>query len=291
MGFDGIENHNDSILSSRKSVKWLEVPIQKFNEIVPHFVQSLKTHHSNIIKLRRLEQWEEVRREEISATQIINQLAALLSEMENLRSQVTETDLNKFDRSIISSKRNAKAAIRSFHDACTLSKRGVRPVSSNDEECENEDQVSGEAQLVAIANISEAIKIKELTAASMERLEEDIQDINYMFQELSQMVHEQGEAVERIETHVETTLHNVTSGERMLAHAARLKSGMYPLMGALLGSVLGGPVGLFAGFKLGSLTAVGAGVLGFTGGKMIKHKEETLISASDLHSNELKSQG
>lgn len=36
----------------------------------------------------------------------------------------------------------------------------------------------------------------------------------------------------------------------------------YPLAGALLGTCLGGPVGLLAGIKFGGLTAIGGGILG-----------------------------
>lgn len=39
---------------------------------------------------------------------------------------------------------------------------------------------------------------------------------------------------------------------------------MFPVTGALIGGVIGGPVGLVAGLKMGSLAAVGGGVLGKT---------------------------
>lgn len=76
------------------------------------------------------------------------------------------------------------------------------------------------------------------------------------------MFQEQGESVERVENNVEAAHANVTEGEKMLCQAVKYKQGMYPLLGALLGSVLGGPVGLLAGMKLGSLTAVACGFLG-----------------------------
>lgn len=78
------------------------------------------------------------------------------------------------------------------------------------------------------------------------------------------MFQEQGESVERVENNVEAAHVNVTEGEKMLCQAVKYKQGMYPLLGALLGSVLGGPVGLLAGMKLGSLTAVACGFLGIT---------------------------
>ena len=39
-------------------------------------------------------------------------------------------------------------------------------------------------------------------------------------------------------------------------------SRLYPMAGAVLGSCLGGPVGLLAGVKIGGLAAVGGGIFG-----------------------------
>lgn len=39
---------------SMTEMKWLEVPIQKFNAAVPHFVELVKSHNVNIIKVSRL---------------------------------------------------------------------------------------------------------------------------------------------------------------------------------------------------------------------------------------------
>ena len=46
---------------------------------------------------------------------------------------------------------------------------------------------------------------------------------------------EQGTAVNNIEEHVETALENVKEGEKTLAKAAKLKTVLYPLTGALIG--------------------------------------------------------
>lgn len=50
---------------------------------------------------------------------------------------------------------------------------------------------------------------------------------------------------------------------------------MLPFAGALLGGVLGGPLGLLAGFKVaGVAAALGGGALGFAGGNIVqKHRK------------------
>lgn len=68
--------------------------------------------------------------------------------------------------------------------------------------------------------------------------------------------------MDRIENNVEEVQVNVASGTRHLQQASKYKVMAYPLAGALLGTCLGGPVGLLAGLKFGGLTAIGGGLLG-----------------------------
>lgn len=53
------------------------------------------------------------------------------------------------------------------------------------------------------------------------------------------------------------------------------KLAVLPVAGALLGGVIGGPLGLLAGFKVaGVAAALGGGALGFAGGNMVrKHRK------------------
>uniref|UniRef100_A0A670ZRQ9 Uncharacterized protein n=1 Tax=Pseudonaja textilis TaxID=8673 RepID=A0A670ZRQ9_PSETE len=66
--------------------------------------------------------------------------------------------------------------------------------------------------------------------------------------------------------------------------AATYKLAALPVAGAILGGIVGGPIGLLAGFKVAGLAAaLGGGVLGFTGGKLIQRKKRKLIT--DLSSS------
>lgn len=46
---------SDSV--SKTQMKWLEVPIQKFNAAVPHFVELVKNHNINLTKVS-LRKWQ-----------------------------------------------------------------------------------------------------------------------------------------------------------------------------------------------------------------------------------------
>uniref|UniRef100_A0A1B6KDG7 t-SNARE coiled-coil homology domain-containing protein n=1 Tax=Graphocephala atropunctata TaxID=36148 RepID=A0A1B6KDG7_9HEMI len=269
--------------ATKTSVKWLEVPIQKFNFAVTHFIELLKTHDANIIKLKKLQQWEELQKENGNASKTVKQLTYLLTDMDNLRSQVVDSEISKFDKLIFSSKQSALNAIKTHKD---IGARSQRPSSSSvgnkDYEYELQDQ-----QLQIVADLSEELKKQEQLAVSLDQLHQDVEDVQSLFQDFAHLVHEQGEHVDKVEEHVETTHHNVVEGESFLCQAAKYKNGMYPLMGAVVGTMVAGPVGLLAGLKLGSLSAVGFGFLGFTGGKLLKSHHDVSIKEAEQHREDL----
>lgn len=86
--------------------------------------------------------------------------------------------------------------------------------------------------------------------------------------------------VSNIENNVEAALEDVKEGQQNLAKAARFKTTLYPITGALIGTCIGGPVGLLAGLKIGGLAALGGTVLGFASGRSLKSWQETAVRDS-----------
>lgn len=73
-------------------------------------------------------------------------------------------------------------------------------------------------------------------------------------------------------------LNSISKLNFFFLQAAKYKLAALPVAGALIGGVVGGPIGLLAGFKLAGIAAVvGGGVLGFTGGKLIQRKKQKMI--------------
>lgn len=68
--------------------------------------------------------------------------------------------------------------------------------------------------------------------------------------------------VDSLENNVEEARTNVIEAKNQLARAAKVKFAMYPLTGALLGTLIGGPVGLVAGLKIGTVAALSGSVIG-----------------------------
>lgn len=104
-------------------------------------------------------------------------------------------------------------------------------------------------------------------------LEKEFQDLSGIFKQVSQMVHEQAEPVARVAQNVEETEIAVEQGTSHLRTALKYQKAAYPLMGAIIGTCVAGPLGMLAGMKTGGLLALGGGVLGFTGGKILKKED------------------
>lgn len=121
-------------------------------------------------------------------------------------------------------------------------------------------------------------------------LEREFQDLSGIFKQVSQMVHEQTEPVARVAQNVEETQIAVEQGTHHLRTALKYQKAAYPLMGAIIGTCVAGPLGLLAGLKTGGILAFGGGVLGFTGGKILK-KEDAVdgsIQATEYSTEQIK---
>ena len=56
----------------------------------------------------------------------------------------------------------------------------------------------------------------------------------------------------------------------LFLQAAKYKGSLLPVLGAVIGGSLGGPVGIIAGLKIGGVAALGGGLMG----KFIKKKRK-----------------
>ncbi|XP_067004585.2 syntaxin-17 [Anabrus simplex] len=275
----------------KQTLKRVEIHLNKFNEVaIPHHVDLLKKHKSNIEKFQEAGDWDRIHREQINATRLIKQLKALLYEMDMLRNQVQDADLQKFDKLTAVARQNALDAIKEYLD---MNPQRLSPVwlppkkFLGDDTSGDESQTDTVQKEVASAQLrltlsQEEVEKQEACLKSWEGLQTEVQDIHALFKEFAQVVESQKEDVETVESNVITTQENVHEGTRQLQKAARYSSAIYPLAGAVIGGCLGGPIGLVAGAKLGGLTALGCGFLGFTGGRLLKKRQEQFGSENEV---------
>lgn len=119
------------------------------------------------------------------------------------------------------------------------------------------------------------LRSREACLAEFENLQHEIEEIQELFGKLGSAVHEQKTDVQTVDDNVTETQVHVEEAEKQLRQALTYKKAMYPLCGAVLGFCVAGPVGMVTfGLKAGSLAAVGCGILGATGGTVLKNKQE-----------------
>ncbi|XP_058805230.1 syntaxin-17 isoform X2 [Phymastichus coffea] len=260
------QNYSDEVV--KQPIKRLEIPICKFNDVaIPHHLDLLKKHKANIKKFQGLRDWNRVYTEQINASRVVKQLKQLLYEMDTLRGQVLHSEIALFDKLTTKSRTSTLNAIKEYLDfELNLPLVQCPPPKVEDEIAES----PYDNRYMQVQAENEELERQQACLRAWTTLHNDLEQLQQLFIDFNKIVHEDAESIDRIESNIEVTQVHVQAGTKLLQQASKLKMAGYPLAGALLGTCLGGPVGLIAGLKLGGLTALGGGLLGFTGGTILK---------------------
>lgn len=264
-------------------LKQAEVSVRRFNDLaIPHHLSLLKNHRSNIEKSLALGDWNKIKKEEINATRVIKQIKNLLIEMDALRERVRSEDLERFDVMMEDGKNKAFQGMSEYLEL-KLKAPSYNKYSGSLENYEEEETLppaeigltTAHRQVIPPIETKyeqQEYQLQQRQACldELEELQNEIRDLNGMYLNMHQLVQEQGNDVRIIADNAEEALENVQIGESNLRKALTYKKAMYPVVGALIGTCVGGPIGLVAGLKAGGLAAVGCGILGFTGGSVLK---------------------
>lgn len=249
--------------------------MQRFQEqAVPHHLSLLENHRSNIEKSLALGDWHKIKKEELNAMRVIKQIKNLLLEMDALREKLREEDQARFDKLMKVGKDRAFEGMKKFSE---LQLKSPSAQQDDDQDSHSLVDVDNVPALHTLPQLQTNFQLEEhqlmqrqSCLEQMEQLQHEIYDLNGMFHGMRELTQEQATSVQSIADNAEEALENVNEGERQLRNALTYKKAMYPLVGALVGTCVGGPIGLVAGIKAGGLAAVGCGILGFTGGSVLK---------------------
>ncbi|XP_055608767.1 syntaxin-17 [Uranotaenia lowii] len=275
-------------------LKLAEISIQKFNQTIPQYLGLLKNHKCNIEKAASLADWDRIKREQINATRVIKQMKYLILEIDKVRARIREDDLDRFDDGCEGAKKQAVAGMGEYMDL--QQKIFSRSQSSysleddlrqqNQQNDIQDNQYGGQLRQIpqitsAYDGQAEELRQRAECLREMENLQREVEEIQDLFQAVHKMTHGQAEMVNAVEENVEVTQVHVEEGEAMLRKALKYKKAIYPMCGALLGTCIGGPIGLIAGLKAGGLAALGGGFIGFAGGNYIKAEDGTALDSVD----------
>ncbi|XP_071560998.1 syntaxin-17 isoform X2 [Temnothorax nylanderi] len=260
-------------LTIKQPIRRLEIQISNFNVAIPHHVNLLKRHKNNIKKYQNQQDWEQVRREHVNVSRIVKQLKELLYQMDTLRAQVLDVDIGKFDKLTTNARSSIMSAIEEYLEM-ELNFSTSPPTTSPSPISESEELPHPlHDRGIQLQAEQEDLQRQQTCMQVWNRLQGEIQQLHELFVEFNKVVHDQKEMVDNMEDNIEETQINVNEGAKYLQKASRYKVAAYPLAGAMLGTCIGGPIGLLAGLKIGGLAAVGCGILGFTGGSLLKKKQ------------------
>ena len=257
-------------ITIKQPIRRLEIQINNFNVAIPHHVDLLKRHKCNIQKYQAQHEWDKMHREHINVSRIVKQLKELLYQMDTLRGQVLDADITQFDKLTTNARANLMSAIKEYLEL-QLNLPLSQPESPKDED-QTKDHPLHE-RYVQLQEEQQDLHRQEACLHAWNDLQEDIHQLHQLFVDFTKIVDDQKELVNSVEDGIEVTSINVKEGEKFLEKATRYKVAMYPIAGALIGTCIGGPIGLIAGLKVGGLTAIGCGLLGFTGASLIKKKQ------------------
>ncbi|XP_067937635.1 syntaxin-17-like [Watersipora subatra] len=258
--------------TSKISWKRAELAVNRFVKTAETDVARLQQFKKNILEYENSGDRAAVRRELSRAQQTISQLESNLDSLQGIRKEVTQEDLIKFDNRIKKTRNWITDEIKSFKELDAdyveyhgeefgqLLKHGAEDRRTRVQYA----QYGNRIQCQEVADDSESLEEDELEEeeAQEKQLEELTRSAVHardIMTSLNDIVYLQGEAVESIESNVETAHANVKKAGLSLNKAMALKTAGYTAAGAACGALIGGPVGLVIGLKIALVTA-GAGV-------------------------------
>ncbi|XP_001638231.2 syntaxin-17 [Nematostella vectensis] len=292
----GSRDGNTAYSLPKHPFKRFQATLDKFIKVaLPTDIERLCRHQVNMEKFYKSELWRELTAEQINAARTVQQVKANISQMENTRKQVLDSEVHLFDEKVAPIKEEAMATVRSFRKVQRLySQQGALQKGQLGREVKGETpQLHPDHQ--QLQQLQQHV-IDESAVASWDALRDSLKELNELIHDFASIVHDQQSSLDTITDNIEQAHSNVQVATVELGKASKLKAAMYPVMGAVVGGVAGGPVGLVMGMKVGAAVAFGGGVLGYFSGQYIKkHRQEAteieLKKLSSSHQNQIVKKG
>lgn len=257
----------------------LRPSIRGFQTVLEIDLDRLQKHRSNIDKLTAAEDWLGLHKEQVNASRTVQQVKANLRQLERVRSQVYDEEVDHFDQQVQDLKVKAIEAVEGFLQISHVDQLVPTANSHENEAASRESGNLPSSQVMLQTHVQlHVVPENVAAAASWEELQQSMEELNELVHQFADTVKQQGETVDTIECNIERAHGNVREGTLNLAKSSKLKAAMFPVAGALIGGVVAGPVGLLAGAKIGLAGAVGGGFAGFAGGKFLKSRQEKVVS-------------
>ncbi|XP_023024308.1 syntaxin 17 isoform X2 [Leptinotarsa decemlineata] len=207
---------------TKQPLKMIEVPLSKFSEeVIPHHQKVFDQYKAMIHKKISVNDTGQLKKEVKDRKRTIKQLRDLMYELDTLRTQVEDEDLDKFDLKTLSLR---KILINLINGYTGLEKSVDKILNDSNitEEIQKEncDPFEGTSQIQIQGSLEEIrLKQRQDQLNEVENIHKDVEDLHEMYQSLNEIVGTQAELVENVEKNVESTQQNVESGVQSLVKA------------------------------------------------------------------------
>lgn len=274
---------NSSEMDPKSSVKptsqpllRFEVTLRTFTRItIPTAMERLRMHCQNMEKFYDARSWHRLNSEQVNAAITIKHLKKNIQDIEITRCQVPKEELPEFDKRIGPSHERALAAIESFMKFQKKYKDKTRIYSMQDTRTEDDEEDLLDTRL---QSPNQQLQAPDETLHSWDELQSSLVELNELIHDFSHLVHDQQSCVDTITSNIENAEINVEDATKELGRATKIQGLLLPTLGAVVGGAVGGPVGMFAGFKaMAVITAVGGGMLGYGATSYIKNQREAAV--------------
>ncbi|XP_063693913.1 syntaxin-17-like [Bolinopsis microptera] len=282
------------------SIKSVQHTLNRFKTSLPQLCTQLEQHVEIIKSAKQQANIRALNREQRAASRTFKNLKNCLKELDKLENKVFYSDLDKFKSTADPLRQSAYDGIVKFVqldddldkidqsdlDTQSVSTLHISQLPSNQYEDHISQDVSnlphssqtGEEhpELMSLQETKSSeddLEQLEATAQSWNQLQHDIQDVAEIMASLSKLVKTQGEEVDTLELNVEIAKERTTLGLLEIIKARRAKFAGVPVAGAVVGCVVGGPIGMLVGFKVaGVVTAALGTFVGYKSAKYLRRK-------------------
>ncbi|XP_052747906.1 syntaxin-17 isoform X3 [Galleria mellonella] len=276
-------------------LKRVELSLSKFNEVaIPHHLDLLRQHKTNIIKYEECGEYARVRAEQTNARRVAAQLRALLAELDALRRRVAPADRPRFDRLTQRSRDLTLRAIVDYLETSPLSINRQNVESKRESEMVCGSAVSTDSVGVVshaheptppaqdvtalvddpliqlqVEDHEAALQSREAVLRGWSELQAEVRALHDTWQHVQAAALAQRDQVASVADNVEVAAENVETARKNLSLAERLRAGAYGAGGAAAGALVGGPLGLVLGAKVAAAGLLAGSALGYLGARLL----------------------
>lgn len=244
-----------------------EINVKRFIQSTEYQLKKLSDIVRKINEFQTYEDWRNVKQAQQNASQIVKRIRSDIKEISKIRSQII-LQLHDKSSSLIVNQIDEK--LKEISREVGVQANTINSINAPYYTYELKDSnLMLETNYVSPDPFSYQIKKNETLSKEKDlcdayhQLQKDCEDLQVIMNTFSKEIFAQKPTIDSIERNVSETEVQIESGSLNLRRALDYKILSTSAGGAIIGSLVGGPVGFVAGAKIGAVCSVGTGLIGY----------------------------